>query len=106
MFHDVKEVWGSGQQQVRNLWANIAAWHVNGSTTLVELWAWDRPAAETGASGTRLGPQPDRRRRPRRPPQSPAGGLPDARILDGSRLPRPLTRKFRTLLTRLLRITV
>ncbi|MEZ6064681.1 MAG: hypothetical protein R3B90_02990 [Planctomycetaceae bacterium] len=46
MFHDVKEVWGSGQQQVRNLWANIAAWHVNlWLYTLVELWAWDRPAA-------------------------------------------------------------
>ena len=25
VFHDVKEVWGSGQQQVRNLWASIAA---------------------------------------------------------------------------------
>lgn len=29
VFHDVKEVWGSGQQQVQNLWANLAAWHVN-----------------------------------------------------------------------------
>ncbi|MEZ6067972.1 MAG: hypothetical protein R3B90_20175 [Planctomycetaceae bacterium] len=39
VFHDVKEVWGSGQQQVRNLWANIAAWHVNlWLYTLVELW--------------------------------------------------------------------
>ncbi|MEZ6064591.1 MAG: hypothetical protein R3B90_02535 [Planctomycetaceae bacterium] len=47
VFHDVKEVWGSGQRQVRNLWANIAAWHVNlWLYTLVELWAWDRPAAE------------------------------------------------------------
>ncbi len=25
VFHDVKEVWGTGQQQVRNLWANLAA---------------------------------------------------------------------------------
>ena len=47
VFHDVKEVWGSGQQQVRNLWANIGAWHLNlWLHTLVELWAWDRPADE------------------------------------------------------------
>ncbi len=26
-FHDVKEVWGAGQQQVRNLWSNIGCWH-------------------------------------------------------------------------------
>lgn len=45
VFHDVKEIWGSGQQQVRNLWANIGAWHLNlWLHTLVELWAWDRPA--------------------------------------------------------------
>jgi hypothetical protein len=23
-FHDVKEVWGTGQQQVRNIWTNLA----------------------------------------------------------------------------------
>ena len=46
VFHDVKEVWGSGQQQVRNLWTNIAVWHLNlWLHTLVELWAWDRTAA-------------------------------------------------------------
>ena len=26
-FHDVKEVWGSGQQQVRNIWTNVAVYH-------------------------------------------------------------------------------
>ena len=47
VFHDVKEVHGAGQQQVRNYWANVAAfnltlwWH-----TLVEVAAWDRPARE------------------------------------------------------------
>jgi hypothetical protein len=47
VFHDVKEVWGSGQQQVRNLWANIAVWHLNlWLHTLTELWAWDRPATD------------------------------------------------------------
>jgi len=43
-FHDVKEVHGAGQPQVRNVWANVAAfnltlwWH-----TLIELWAWAKP---------------------------------------------------------------
>jgi hypothetical protein len=42
-FHDVKEVWGVGQQQVRNIWTNLAAYHLNlWMHTLVELWAWDR----------------------------------------------------------------
>ena len=42
-FHDVKEVWGAGQQQVRNIWTNVAVYHLNlWMHTLVELWAWDR----------------------------------------------------------------
>jgi hypothetical protein len=41
-FHDVKEVWGTGQQQVRNIWTNVAVYHLNlWMHTLVELWAWD-----------------------------------------------------------------
>ncbi len=44
-FHDVKEVWGSGQQQVRNIWNNLAVYNLNlWMHTLVELWAWDRTA--------------------------------------------------------------
>lgn len=47
VFHDVKEVWGSGQQQVRNVWTNIAVWHLNlWLHTLVELWAWRRSATQ------------------------------------------------------------
>jgi hypothetical protein len=43
-FHDLKEVWGAGQQQVRNIWANIGAWHLcMWMHTLVELWAWNQP---------------------------------------------------------------
>jgi hypothetical protein len=43
-FHDVKEVWGTGQQQVRNLWANLGVYHLNlWMHTLVELWAWKKP---------------------------------------------------------------
>jgi len=42
-FHDVKEVWGTGQQQVRNIWANLAVYNMNlWMHTLVELWAWNR----------------------------------------------------------------
>jgi DDE superfamily endonuclease len=42
-FHDLKEVEGLGQQQVRNVWANLGAFHVNlWVHTLVELWAWDK----------------------------------------------------------------
>lgn len=43
-FHDLKEVWGAGQQQVRNIWTNLAVYHLNlWMHTLVELWSWDRP---------------------------------------------------------------
>lgn len=42
-FHDVKEVWGAGQQQVRNIWTNVAVYHLNlWMHTLVELWAWNK----------------------------------------------------------------
>lgn len=41
-FHDVKEVWGAGQQQVRNVWSNLGCWHLNQWVyTLVELCCWD-----------------------------------------------------------------
>lgn len=46
-FHDVKEVWGTGQQQVRNIWTNVAVYHLNlWMHTLVELWAWDKSHEE------------------------------------------------------------
>lgn len=46
-FHDVKEVWGSGQQQVRNIWTNVAVYNLNlWMHTLVELWAWDQGHAQ------------------------------------------------------------
>jgi hypothetical protein len=44
---DVKEVWGAGQQQVRNLVANEGCFNLNGwMHSLVEAWAWDRPEEE------------------------------------------------------------
>jgi hypothetical protein len=46
-FADVKEVWGAGQQQVRNVWSNIGCWNLNGWLyTLVELCSWDQPKSE------------------------------------------------------------
>ena len=45
-FHDVKEIWGAGQQQVRNVWSNIGCWHLNQWLhTLVELASWDESSA-------------------------------------------------------------
>jgi len=44
---DVKEVWGAGQQQVRNLYANIGAFNLNcWMYSLVEAWAWERPVEQ------------------------------------------------------------
>lgn len=41
LFHDVKEVWGAGQQQVRNVYASIGAFTVNLVLySVVEVWAW------------------------------------------------------------------
>jgi DDE superfamily endonuclease len=46
-FKDVKEVWGAGQQQVRNVYACIGAFAVNLSLySVVEAWAWARPEEE------------------------------------------------------------
>ena len=43
-FHDLKEVEGLGQQQLRDIWANVGAFHVSAWVhTLTELWAWDQP---------------------------------------------------------------
>jgi hypothetical protein len=62
-FKDVKEVWGGGQQQLRNVWANVGAWHLNlWLHTLVEVWAWDRSAARL--VNRSACPWDDRRRRP------------------------------------------
>ena len=46
-FKDVKEVWGAGQQQVRNVWAAIGALAVNLVLfSVVEVWAWSRAEEE------------------------------------------------------------
>ena len=46
-FHDLKEVEGLGQQQVRDVWANVGAFHVClWAHALVELWAWAKGKGE------------------------------------------------------------
>jgi len=106
VFHDLKEVWGSGQQQLRNLWSNIAAWHVNlWLYTLVELWAWDRETEELVHREDSPWDRADRR-----PSHADRRKALQTHCLqhEFSRTtsPRQLTRKIRTLLQRLLRIAV
>jgi hypothetical protein len=46
-FKDVKEVWGAGQQQVRNVHSNEGCFNLNlWMYSLVEAWAWQRPEGE------------------------------------------------------------
>ena len=53
-FKDVKEVWGAGQQQVRNIHSNVGCFNVNlWMYSLVEAWAWakeDEEVADRSAS--------------------------------------------------------
>jgi len=61
-FHDVKEVWGAGQQQVRNAWSNLGCWNLNGwMYTLVELCCWDVEKLELSDRSHRPWDNPNRR---------------------------------------------
>ena len=61
-FHDVKEVWGAGQQQVRNLYSSIGCWNLNGwMHTLVELCCWDEDKSVLTDRTDRPWDNPDRR---------------------------------------------
>ena len=61
-FHDVKEIWGAGQQQVRNVWSNVACWNLNQWVfTLVELCSWDQPAEKLVNRSDRAWDNPSRR---------------------------------------------
>ena len=62
VFHDVKEVHGAGQQQLRHVWANVGAWNLIGWWhTLVELWAWNRPQARLRDRSDSPWDKPERR---------------------------------------------
>lgn len=63
VFHDVKEVHGAGQAQVRNYWYNVAVYHLHlWWHTLIELWAWQRPTKDL--VDRRRSPWDDADRRP------------------------------------------
>ena len=106
VFHDVKEIWGSGQQQVRNLWTNIGVWHLNlWMHTLTELWAWRRPARQL----THRDDSPwdrDERRPSHADRRKALQAACLAKEFSCTLLPQPFNTKFRDLLKRLLRIAV
>ena len=106
VFHDVKEVWGGGQQQVRNLWANIAVWHLNlWMHTLVELWAWNRTAHELVRRGDSPWDTPARRPSHADRRKALQAAVLSAEFSRGTGR-TPLPRKIRDLLQRLLRIAL
>jgi hypothetical protein len=62
-FHDVKEVEGAGQQQVRDVWANVGAFHLSlWAHALTELWAWAQP--KRALCDRKASPWDDAARRP------------------------------------------
>lgn len=62
-FADVKEIWGAGQQQVRDVSTNLASFHLNlWSYSLTELWSWSRSANKLRDRGQ--SPWDDSERRP------------------------------------------
>jgi len=61
-FHDTKEVWGAGKQQVRNIWSNIACWNLNGWLyTMIELASWEAEFTTLVDRSERPWDNPDRR---------------------------------------------
>jgi hypothetical protein len=61
-FKDLKEVEGLGQQQLRDVWANVGAFHVLAwAHVLVELWAWGQPREALGDRGESPWDDPARR---------------------------------------------
>lgn len=103
-YHDVKEVHGAGQQQVRHYWASAAAFHLHlWAHTLVELWAWRRPAGRL--RDREDSPWDDPERRPSHADRCKAlkrEGLREA--IRGAEGRRPLTRKIRALVRGLLKL--
>ena len=62
-FKDVKEVWGAGQQQLRNIDANVGAFNLNcWMHSVTEAWAWQQPEETLG--DRRRSPWDDAARRP------------------------------------------
>ena len=64
-FHALKEVVGAGQQQLRNLWANVGSFNLClWVHSLTELWAWRRPKSRLVDRRNSPWDDPDRRPSP------------------------------------------
>lgn len=105
-FHDIKEVHGAGEQQVRHVWANIAAWHLTlWLHTLVELWAWDQPQAQL--CDRSASPWDDPTRRPSHADRLKALRRQCLRAeFSATTVDRPIPRKFRQLFQRVVSLVV
>lgn len=103
-YHDIKEVHGAGQQQVRHYWANVAAFHLTlWAHTLVELWAWPRSAGQL--CDRTDSPWDDPERRPSHADRCKALKRQSLReVIRGAGRRRPLTRKIRVLFQGLLKL--
>ena len=102
VFHDIKEVHGSGQQQVRNIFSNIAVFNLNlWAYTYIELWAWNKKHKEL--CDRSASPWDDAERRPshanRRNALRRASIRQEFSALEAV---RPVARKFRALFERVL----
>ena len=61
-FHDVKEVWGAGEQQVRNIWSNVGCWNLcTWLYAMVEISCWEDSAETLVDRSTRAWDNPNRR---------------------------------------------
>jgi len=105
-FHDVKEVWGAGQQQVRNLWSNIGCWHLNQwMYTLVELCSWDVAKSDLADRSHRPWDNPARRPSHADRRRAISREMLEKQFL--ASLPQtPETRKFRKLIEDLISLSV
>ncbi len=103
-FHDLKEVEGLGQPQLRNLHANVGAVQATlWAFTLVELWAWDQPVERL--RDRRQSPWDDPDRRPshadkRKALQRHCLEQEYQRVCHGRPLPQEIQRLIETLLQR------
>jgi hypothetical protein len=101
-FHDIKEVHGAGQQQLRNIWANLAAFNLNlWMYCLIELWAWTKSHAQLCDRSDSPWDDPDRR-----PSHADRRNALRRRCMETEfqaiRVVRPITRKIRALFDRVL----
>lgn len=103
-FHDLKEVEGIEQVQLRRVWSNVGALNLNlWVHTLVELWGWNRPVEEL--SDRSDSPWDDGSRRPSHADRRKAlqRAMLEAEFQQCVG-PRPLPQKIRHLLDRVLRM--